>query len=324
MVGLSLVAVTLVFAVTVLVRPAPIQMTVTGLGSLVSFETKKGTVGEALAEAGITLDEKDLVTPTLDTELDRKQKALTVTVEKAKQVSIMAGGRVSQTVTQAATVGDLLQEQAISLGEDDRVEPGLATPVTTAMSVRVIRVTSREEVSRMEIPFETYHQSDRSMSIGEERELQSGEPGVRQLVTRIIEEDGQEIGQQILSDELVKEPVNQVVAYGTAGVVARGGQNFRYTQELSMTATGYTAGPESNPWGTGHTYTGILATRGVVAIDPSVIPLGTRVYVEGYGPALAADIGGAIKGMRIDLCFDTVDEALEWGVRTVTVYVLGD
>ena len=71
----------------------------------------------------------------------------------------------------------------------------------------------------------------------------------------------------------------------------------------------------------GHTATGRHATQGVVAVDPRVIPLGTRVYVEGYGNAIAADTGSAIKGRRIDVCFDSHRKALQWGRRRTIVYV---
>ena len=76
--------------------------------------------------------------------------------------------------------------------------------------------------------------------------------------------------------------------------------------------------------GAGITATGIPARRGIVAVDPDVIPLGTRVYVPGYGMGLAADTGGAIIGDKIDLCMESSSEAWSFGRRTVKVYVLGD
>ena len=76
------------------------------------------------------------------------------------------------------------------------------------------------------------------------------------------------------------------------------------------------------PNATGYTHTGVPAKFGVIAVDPNVIPLGTKVYVEGYGECLAADVGGAVKGNKIDLCFDTHEEASSFGVRTVKIYVL--
>ena len=92
-----------------------------------------------------------------------------------------------------------------------------------------------------------------------------------------------------------------------------------YLYSLPMIATAYTRYDEGC---TDYTYNGTYLRRGLVAVDPDVIPLGTRLYVPGYGEALADDIGGAIQGNRIDLAMDTLDEAFNWGVNHVTVYVL--
>ena len=98
---------------------------------------------------------------------------------------------------------------------------------------------------------------------------------------------------------------------------------FRHREVLTMTATAYEPGPTScGKWADGYTAIGLKAEPGIVAVDPKVIPLGTRLYVEGYGPALAGDVGGAIKGNRIDLLFETVEEALRYGRRKVKVYIL--
>lgn len=92
---------------------------------------------------------------------------------------------------------------------------------------------------------------------------------------------------------------------------------------LTLEATGYDPGPVDNSRGhVGTTKTGERARFGIVAVDPRLIPLGTRVYVEGYGPGLAADIGGAIKGRRIDLCFNSTHQARAWGRRPVRVWIV--
>lgn len=92
---------------------------------------------------------------------------------------------------------------------------------------------------------------------------------------------------------------------------------------LTLEATGYDPGPVDNSRGwVGTTKSGERARFGIVAVDPRVIPLGTRVYVEGYGPGLAADIGGAIKGKRIDLCFNSTRQANAWGRRKTRVWVV--
>ncbi|HTB22265.1 MAG TPA: 3D domain-containing protein [bacterium] len=94
-------------------------------------------------------------------------------------------------------------------------------------------------------------------------------------------------------------------------------------RRLELETTAYDPGPGDNSraW-VGVTRTGSRARFGIVAVDPSVIPLGTRVYIEGYGPGLAADIGGAIKGRRMDLCFNTSSEARDWGRRRSRVWIV--
>lgn len=93
----------------------------------------------------------------------------------------------------------------------------------------------------------------------------------------------------------------------------------RYNRTLTMTATAYTS---QDPGCGNYTYRGHFLRKGLVAVDPSVIPLGTRMYIEGYGYAIADDIGGAIKGNRIDLAYENRNEALRFGVQKVTVYIL--
>jgi 3D (Asp-Asp-Asp) domain-containing protein len=100
----------------------------------------------------------------------------------------------------------------------------------------------------------------------------------------------------------------------------------RYAQArrlLRLESTGYDPGPVDNTRGwVGSTRSGERARFGIVAVDPRIIPLGSRVYVEGYGPALAADVGGAIKGPRIDLCFNSTHQARAWGRRSVRVWIV--
>jgi len=79
-------------------------------------------------------------------------------------------------------------------------------------------------------------------------------------------------------------------------------------------ATAYT-------WSGNRTATGTWPSRGTVAVDPRVIPLGTELHVEGYGPAVAADTGGDIQGQRIDIYMDTASECWQWGRRQVQIQI---
>jgi 3D (Asp-Asp-Asp) domain-containing protein len=124
------------------------------------------------------------------------------------------------------------------------------------------------------------------------------------------------------TDSAVKEEPQQVAQASRTiersdNTVSRGA-----TRTLSMVATGYTDAPEENyPYAGQPSYIGLPLARGIVAVDPNVIPMGTKLYIEGYGEAIAADQGGAIKGNRIDLFFDSKSEANSWGMKTVRVTV---
>ena len=96
--------------------------------------------------------------------------------------------------------------------------------------------------------------------------------------------------------------------------VSRGGGRSVY-----VSATAYSA---YDPGNGKHTATGTLVRRGVIAVDPSVIPLGTHVFIPGYGEAVAEDIGYAINGYRIDVAFDTHAEALSFGRRDLEIFIM--
>lgn len=97
-------------------------------------------------------------------------------------------------------------------------------------------------------------------------------------------------------------------------------QNYR--KMLDMTATAYGPGPLDNGKWNDLTYVGGKVKKGVVAVDPKVIPMGTKLWIEGYGEAIADDQGSAIQGNRVDLAFNTRQEALDYGIKKVKVYVL--
>lgn len=101
-----------------------------------------------------------------------------------------------------------------------------------------------------------------------------------------------------------------------SSTVSRGARYAGFREAVYMESTAY------SPLAGSHTASGSAVAVGLVAVDPSVIPLGTRLYVEGYGYAYAADTGGAIKGNRIDLFFDSEWQCNQWGRRTVKVYIL--
>lgn len=128
-------------------------------------------------------------------------------------------------------------------------------------------------------------------------------------------------GVSVKKDVIAAKPANQSTTAAYGSNVSRGGS--RTGRVLTMTATGYDSCYECNkPFYGKPSYIGLPLRKGVVAVDPRVIPMGTRLYVEGYGEAIAADQGNAIKGNRIDLFFDSHQQALNYGKKTVKVTIL--
>lgn len=296
------------------------QVEVLADGKVFSVSTSARRVEQALARAGIRLSARDVVVPDPGSSL---RPGMRVHVYRCVPLSITADGITRELSSPGPTVAAVLQEAGVRVGPDDEVIPGPDAEVHPGMAIRVVRITYGEETAQQEIPHRVERRDDERLPYGLARVLQRGRPGLQQVTYRVKYADGQEVAREPVGYQVVRQPVTEVVAVGRASSISRGGEVIRFRRAMEVTATAYYPGPEScGPNATGYTYTGVKAGRGIVAVDPTVIPLGTRLYIEGYGYGLAADIGGAIKGNKIDLCYDTLAEARKWGKRRVIVYIL--
>jgi 3D (Asp-Asp-Asp) domain-containing protein len=180
-----------------------------------------------------------------------------------------------------------------------------------------------QKVESKPIPHKTIYQVSREVAGGRMVTRVKGVDGEVRTTYQVTTKDGQVVSKKALFSTRT-EPVDKLVLIGRQGVqTSRGSYTRGKVKVLTMTATAYDTSPQTLPGSSGLTATGIPAEFGIVAVDPRVIPLGTMVFVEGYGIALAADTGGAIKGNRIDLCYDSRSEALAFGRRKVRVHILG-
>jgi 3D (Asp-Asp-Asp) domain-containing protein len=233
----------------------------------------------------------------------------------AVAITIIADGQQRAVTTEPVTVAEALASAGIAVSELDRVEPKLDTLVFEAAVIRVTRV-ARERVTReIEIPIGTQARYD--PRVRRPIVLREGLPGRAQAELEVWKLDGRETERIVISQRVIERMKPRMVVRGGASLPSRGGA------VMYMEATGYDPGPRScGRYSSGHTAVGLHAGKGVVAVDPRVIPLGTRLYVEGYGECVAGDVGSAIKGRRIDLGFDTYRQALSWGRRTVRVHIV--
>lgn len=159
---------------------------------------------------------------------------------------------------------------------------------------------------------------------GARRTVKRGVPEVAWVTERVTLWNDVVVDRHELSREVVRPGTPGIVEEGSPRTLAqlRSLKAFRsMSQAMTMVATAYTADTAS-AYPTGYTATGVLARRGIVAVDPDVIPLGTTLFVPGYGVAVAADTGGAIVGHRIDLCMDSYSDAVTFGRQTIQIYIL--
>ncbi|MHB1457667.1 MAG: 3D domain-containing protein [Armatimonadota bacterium] len=239
----------------------------------------------------------------------------------AAKVTVYADGSEWEYVTCRQTVKDVLKETGISLESKDRVMPKLSSRVKPGAKIKVIRIKEEIITKSIPIPYKTITKFDNGSSIQPKTIVRKGEAGAKTVKMVVVYKDGVKCLAKTLSSKVVKAPVNEIVAISKSRFLAsRAGMRL---PSMRMKASAYDPGPRScGPRATGRTANGTKAGYGVVAVDPRVIPLGTKLYVEGYGFCIAADTGGAIKGNRIDLCYETYREAKNYGRRTVTVYII--
>lgn len=292
-------------------------------GRAVQLKTQAHDVESLLAEAGITVDSGDIVVPSRGS---RVRPGTEVIVRHAVPVDLKLGEQTVRVRVVGETVADALIAAGIDPASNPAVTPSLDAPLTSGMEISAPDMFVRVERESVTLPVTTQTRVDASLPKGKKVVVSQGEPGRVLRVFRVVVTDGIEGPRTLTTERVVAPQRPRVVAVGTgftpttAIAVARAAERPPTTgRKMRVVATGYSA---QQPDLDDRTATGALARHGVIAVDPSVIPLGTKVYVPGYGYAIAADTGGAIDGNRIDLCFNTVAEAIQWGRRSVTIIIL--
>lgn len=281
-------------------------------GKNIQTHTFKNTVRDVLAQQQVKLGPKDLVKPGLQTAL---RDDLVISVIRAIPMTVVADGQTHKLLSPPIRVADAVQLAGFKVGGHDILSADPADITKPGQVIRVVRVTERVVNLKSGIPFRKENTNDGTLEKGLSRTLRRGVPGVAQETIKITYHDGKEIRREVLQVQVLKQPVNQVVAMGTITSVSRGKLRLDFSRALLAATTAYTH--------TGHrTASGLQPQVGLVAVDPRVIPMGSRLYIEGYGFARAADRGRSIKGEKLDLFMETLGQCKSWGRRTAKVYVL--
>lgn len=215
-------------------------------------------------------------------------------------------------------VADLLKEQQIALAPDDFTTPSLTTPLSRHTPVKITRVKKRLLKKRVKRPPLIRWQTRTRANL--RRVLVQRGFAVERIQTwQATFYDGKEVKRQLVSEKTARHPFFTLTLFNNRGFPIKT-YDLLKAKTLHMLATGYYVGDPMVPGD--ETRLGYKLQRGLVAIDPKVIPLGTRLYIPGYGYSFAADTGSAIKGLRIDLAVKDAKEEKLYNHRRVTIYLL--
>ena len=335
-------------------------------GETVQVQMTGGTVADALEQAGVRLGELDACSHEPD---EPVKDDMLVEVTRMVSVRIAADGSTRAYRVSALTVSEALEKCKIELGSEDRVAPRPESLLKSGMKITVQRVKTVTETETQEIDYEIKYLHTRDLVEGETSVLTEGMKGEKELTYQAVYVDGVLESRKLLSEKVAKEPVKEIVLRGsgyqvkapqlefiddgptpvpgstpkpggngdsggsynpgisvdtTAGVlIDQDGKEVRYTRAITGECTAYCI-----PGGT--TSIGLEAVRGVIAVDPDVIPYGTRMFVASpdgkivYGYGVAGDTGGACLAGTIiaDLCYDTIEECSIIGRRDMVLYIL--
>ena len=306
------------------------KITISNGGKSQLVHLAKGTVADALKKAGITLADDEISVPAPDSEIT---KDMEISIYKTKTVSVTADGKTKDVKLALANVYDALNFAGYEVDDDDILSTSHNEDVENINAVTIKRVTYKTESSKEKIAYDTVKKNSDDVELGETKVKTEGKDGEK-IVTREVKYiDGEKTSDKVVAEKTIKKPVDKVVLVGTKGAETSGGAGtftdsngatVAYSQVLTGSGTAYTA-----PTGAG-TATGVRAYHGGVAVNPNIIPYGSKLYIVStdgsfvYGYATAVDTGGALMAGTaiVDCYYNTYDECVNFGRRDVNVYVL--
>ena len=311
-------------------------------GEEVAVHTDADTVKDVLHDNQIELSAHDKINYDLDQEII---DGMNIEISRAVEVTVMEGDVQSLVKTHEKTVGDVLATLNSTITDQDVVEPARDTAVTADMVITIKKLSVREQRLTKSLAYTSETVEDHQLAYGKTAKVRDGRPGVVETVVRETLIDGQVVSQEIVDHQVIQQPISERFAFGTyvePVIVSRGeveppapaapqpaAPAAPVEQPVAeepqgivmyMTATAYND--------VGITFSGVPSGPGKVAVDPNVIPLGTRLLIESvdgwpsYGEAIAADTGGAVIGNIIDLWYADYQTCIDFGRRTVKVTIL--
>ncbi len=294
------------------------------------YRSMSMNVSDFFKKEKIEINKKDIVDTNLNTVID---KDMTIYIDKAETVRFIIDKKEEVLfVTNKTKVGLVLKEFSEEKNRKLYLEEGQSSAATIKNNMVINVSTFKEDIKTIkeDINFETKIVENPNLPAGVVNIKTKGAQGIKEITIKETYKNDKLENKQIIAEKVLKEPITEIIEKGTKKNTIKTEKGiFVINKKMNMKSTAYTAGPESTgkrpgDKGYGITASGMKAQRGVVAVDTRVIPFGTKLYIEGYGYAIAGDTGSAIKGNKIDVFIDDYSDAMRYGVKNVNVYVLGE
>lgn len=312
---------------------------ITENGSAQKIKIARGTVADALKKANIILNDTQSVTPPLTAQVSED---MIINIENGYKVEITADGKTENVVAPSGTVENALKALDYKLSKYDILNVDKKAEIKPDMKIKIQRVTYKQSTKTEEIAYDTVRKTSNDLEEGETKVKTEGKNGVKEITEKIKYIDGKKAETKIIDEKITKEPVDEVVLVGEEETSQTSAASFEtkssgantftdsngnkvaYSQVLTGSGTAYTA-----PAGAG-TATGVKAYLGGVAVNPNIIPYGSKLYIVStdgsfvYGYATAVDTGGALMdgSAIVDVFYPTYEECVNFGRRDVNIYVL--
>lgn len=300
-------------------------------GSQIEVKTMAFTVKDVMSRSNIELEEADVINYALD---DPLKDGMVIDITRAKQVRVIDGDKEIVITSAKDKVRDILEQGNVKIDGMDIVIPGLEEEIDLSRTIKIVKVEEKIISEEEVIPFNTVVTYNNDMDYDEYNVVNQGRNGLREVSYKVTYENGQETQRVVADHKVITKPIDKKIEKAEEKyLVSSRGQVIRYKSVMIMEATAYdlsvgSTGKTPDHPEYGITFSGTRARPGVVAVDPRVIPLGTKLYVESldstkdYGVASAEDTGSAIKGKKIDLFMENSKAAWRFGRRKVRVYIL--
>ena len=244
-----------------------------------------------------------------------------------KEVTLIVNGEGKQISTFKSDVQDLLVAEGVKYDKNDIVTKDLDEKLNDGMEIEVINVTEEVIKESKSVPFEVNVVEDKDLLKGQTKVEEEGKAGENQLIYKITYHNGKQVEKTFVEEVVSEKPINKIVKKGTkveeVKMASSRGESSRKIssnanskgKHMSVVATAYT--------GDSITSTGKKPKWGTIAVDPTVIPYGTKVYIPQFNKTfIAEDCGGAIKGNKIDIFMNDESSVYNWGRKTIDIYIV--